>query len=235
MPDPHVPPSDVAQSGDPSLMREGRVMQQAEDEPVLALPSPAVAIGEEEPLTELSAEELQDRLIARRRDIQFRLEAIKHEVMEIGEDVNVGGRPLMDRVRERPWAALGLALASGATVGLLLGIISRVRRAPDPDLASDVIRVHTAAILESAADRVARGASLEDALAEEARKRPVVFVPTDEEPAVQQAASTSRQMVDVALKTAVGIGIKTGLDQLTQRLTGHEEVFEALEDAADEG
>ena len=221
-------------SGDPGLMQDRRTAQQAEDQPVLALPSPSVPIGEEEPLSELSADELQARLLARRRDIQFRIEAIKQEVVQIGEDVNVGGRPLMDRVRERPWAVLGLAAAGGATLGLLWGLGKRARRMPDPDLASDVIRVHTAALLESAAKRVSRGASLDDALAEEARRRPVVFVPADEQPVAKQAASSTRQVVDTALKTAVGIGVKTGLDQLTQRLTGHEEVFNALEDAAED-
>lgn len=221
-------------TNDPTLVSGQNTGLPAEKEPVLPLPSPPVELADGVDLASLSAEDLQDRLKARRRDIQFRVDALKHELVQVAEDVNVGGRPLMDRVRERPVAALGFALASGATLGLLWGIGKRARRRPGPDHAAEIIRFHTARMLESAATRVARGASVDDAIHEEVRRHPVVFVPADEEPVVKQAASSTRQIVDTALKTAVGIGVKTGLDQLTKRLTGHEETFEAIKDASDD-
>lgn len=224
----------MPETSDPSLVSNQKTGLPAEKEPVFPLASPPVRLGDEVDLATLSAEDLQDRLKARRRDIQFRLSAIQHEIVQVAEDVNLGGRPLMDRVRERPLAALGLALGAGATLGLLWGFGKRARRRPVPDHAADIIRLHTARMFHSASQRVARGMTVDEALEHEVRDRPVVFIPADEEPAIKQAVSTTRQMVDTALKTAIGIGVKTGMDHLTKRLTGHEETFEALKDAADD-
>ncbi|MEM1056418.1 MAG: hypothetical protein AAGI52_12925 [Bacteroidota bacterium] len=191
--------------------------------------TPVVQPGEN--LKGLSSADLKSRLDARQRDLTFHVRALGQELGLVADDVVVGERPLLDRVRERPLAALGLALAAGATLGLLWGFGRRARKRPGPDLAADVIRYHSVAFREAAARRVARGAKVEDALAEEARRRPVVFVPADEQPAILEEKSSTRQLIDTALKTAVGIGVKTASDQLTKKLTGHEETFEALQDA----
>ncbi len=201
-------------------------------EPLLALPSAPVDLGDDPDLASLSAEDIRARLNATQRDMKFRIDAIKHEVAHVGDDVNIGGRPLMDRFREKPLAALGLALASGAMLGLLWGLRRRSKRLPDPDDSADVIRFHVAHMLDSAAHRVARGELADDALASEARKRPVIYVPREDDTRTPSAPGSSKQAFDVAMKTAVGIGVKTGLDVLTKRFTPHEEVFEALADEA---
>ena len=203
-----------------------------EAEPRVVLPAPPVTIGDGTDLSQLSADDLQARLAARERDIKFRIDALKHEALSIAEDVNIGGRPLMDRVRERPLAALGLMIGAGATLGLLWGLGKRARRRPDPNDREDVIRYHVATMLDAAAARVARGATADDAIAAEVRKRPVVFVPNDDETRIKPALSSSRQAADAAFKTAAGIAVKTVADVLTKRFTGHEEVFEAMADDA---
>lgn len=201
--------------------------------PNVSLPSPSTPVLQpEESLDGLSAAELKSRLEARQRDLQFRVRALGQELGLVADDVVIADRPLIDRVRQRPLAAVGLALAAGATIGLLWGFGKRARRRPDPDFAGDLIRYHTASLVRAASRRVARGESTDDAIAAEVRRRPVVFVPADEEPVVKQAKSSTREIVDVALKSAVGIGVKTAADRLTQQLTGHEETFEALKDAA---
>ena len=175
--------------------------------PNASLPSPAVPVLQpEESLDGLSATELKSRLDARQRDLTFRVRALGQELGLVADDVVIEERPLVDRIRQRPLAAVGLALASGALLGVLWGIRSRSKSRPGPDFAGDIIRFHTGKVLESAAKRVARGADVDGAIAEEIRRQPVVFVPADEEP-VTQAASSTRQLVDTALKTVVGIGV----------------------------
>lgn len=217
---------DLQNTSDPKTPAEKKA------ETLLALPDAPVKITGDVDLADLTAEDLQARLDARQRDIKFRIDALKHEVMEVAEDVNVGGRPLMDRIRERPLAALGLSLASGAMVGLLWGLRKRAKRLPGPSDRDDVIRYHVATLIDAAAMRVARGTSADDALAAEVRKRPVVFVPNDDETRIKPTPTTRKQATDTALKTLTGIAVKTGMDLLTKRFTGHEEVFEAM---ADEG
>ncbi|MEM6327793.1 MAG: hypothetical protein AAF791_11805 [Bacteroidota bacterium] len=202
--------------------------------PNVSLSSPATPVLQpQESLDGLSAADLKSRLDARQRDLTFRVRALGQELGLVADDVVVEERPFIDRVQQRPLVAVGLALATGALLGLTWGLRARAKKRPGADLAGDVLRFHTAKVMELAARRVARGADVTAAIEEEVRRQPVVLVPPDEAIAEAQAASTTRQMVDTALKTAIGIGVKTGMDQLTKRLTGHEETFEALQDAAD--
>ncbi|OZC02684.1 hypothetical protein [Rubricoccus marinus] len=204
-------------------------------EELLPLPSAHVELGDGVDLSSLSAEDIRARLNATQRDMKFRIQAIKHEVAHVADDVNIDGRPLSDRFRERPLAALALAIASGATLGLLWGLRRRSKRLPSRDERTDVVQYHVAALLDAAALRVARGASADEALQAEVRKRPVVFVPREDETTLAGQPGAKKQAFDVAMKTAVGIGVKTGLDLLTKRFTNHEEVFEALADEASDG
>ena len=199
-------------------------------DPLLSLPAPPITLDDATDLSQLSAEDIKARMQARQRDIKFRIEALKHEALTLTEDVNVGGRPLMDRIRERPLAAVGLALATGALTGLLWGLRKRSKRLPDPNDRDDVIRYHVATLIDAAALRVARGASADAALAAEVRKRPVVFVPNEDETRIQPPVTSRKQAADAAFKTAAGIAVKTAADMLTKRFTGHEEVFEAMAD-----
>ena len=73
--------------------------------------------------------------------------------------------------------------------------------------------------------RVALGGDPERSLKRVIRRRaPLVnYRPPDPEP-----AGPIRQSFDLAVKSAVGFGLKAGLDMLTKQLTGKPEVMEAV-------
>ena len=183
-------------------------------------------------LSMLSAEDLRARILARERDMKFRVDALKHEVMTVGEDLNVGGRPAMDIVREDPVRAVAVAAGGGLLVGIVLGIVSRLRHRPEPDHGLEAVQVRLAHLIDDAARRVARGTSAEEALRATTRGLPVYAQPASPgKTATAQASSSIRQAVDMAVKSAVGFAIKASTDQLTRKLTGKSDTLQAVAEA----
>lgn len=176
----------------------------------------------------LTAEEVKQRLIARERDIRYHLDALKHEAATAFDDVNVGGRPLMDRIRQRPEVATLAAAGVGAVVGALFGLRARRRRRPVPQDDVDFIRARLGVALEDAARRAARGADVETAIRDAMETMPVAY--GDAQAAAAQARSSFREAVDVAVKSAVGIAAKSLMDQAIRKYTGHDGTFDALAD-----
>ncbi|PAP77459.1 hypothetical protein [Rubrivirga marina] len=176
----------------------------------------------------LSAEEIKLRLVARERDMRYHLDALKHEASTAFDDVNVGGRPLMDRIRQRPELATLAAAGVGALVGVLLGVRARRKRRPVADDDIDFIRARLGVALEDAAHRAARGADVEDALRDAMDTMPVVY--GDAQAAAVQARSSFREAIDVAVKSAVAIAAKSLMDSAIRKYTGHEGAFDALSD-----
>jgi len=175
---------------------------------------------------QLSADEVRQRLIARERDIRYHLDALKHEALTVFDDVNLGGRPVIDRIRERKEEALALAAGAGVVVGLLFGLRARAKRRPDEEDASvQLIQARLNVALDQAAHRVARGAEAKDAIEGAMETMPVVYGDGSKIPRPRSAA---QQAVEVAVTTAVGFGVKTALDLLVRRYTPHDETFEAL-------
>jgi ElaB/YqjD/DUF883 family membrane-anchored ribosome-binding protein len=185
-------------------------------------------------LSMLSAEDLRARILARERDMKFRIDALKHEVVTVGEDLNVGGRPVMDIVRQDPVRAVAVAVGSGLLVGLVLGVVSRRRHRPEPDHGLEAVQVRLAHLIDDAARRVARGTSAEDALRATTRDLPV-YTPSASagKTAQAQASSSVRQAVDMAVKSAVGFALKAATDQLTRKLTGKSDTVAAVAEAPD--
>lgn len=198
-----------------------------------ALPMPPVTVGGDDRLDDLSPEDIRARLVARERDLKFHLAALRHEAATVADDVNIGGRPLMDIIRGRALVALGTAAAAGALVGALAGLRARAKRRPHTDDEVDFVRARLALAVEDAARRVARGADTEAAIRRSMREVPVIYGDSQVGAALDQTRSSTREVVDVAVKSAVGFAAKAAVDQLTQRLTGHEETFAAVADAAD--
>lgn len=196
------------------------------------IPGPSVPIGGDVRLDSLSAEEIEHRLAARERDLKFHLSALRHEAATIGDDINIGGRPVMDIIRAQPVVAVGTALATGALLGALLGLRARAKRRPPTDDGIDFVRARLAIALEDAAQRVAWGADSEAALKAAMKSMPVIYGDS-QSTAAMQARSSTREAIDVAVKSAVGFAAKAAVDQLTQKLTGHEETFAAVADAVD--
>ncbi|MEM6287640.1 MAG: hypothetical protein AAF845_10830, partial [Bacteroidota bacterium] len=98
-----------------------------------SVPSPPVTVDGGVSLDALSAEELEQRLEARERDLKSHLAALRHEAVTIADDVNIGGRPLMDIIRAQPVVAVATAVATGALLGVLLGARARAKRRPALD------------------------------------------------------------------------------------------------------
>ena len=200
------------------------------------LPSPPVRVPEridpDHTTRPLPASEIRARLDARQRDIEYHLTALKHEVTTVA-DVSVGGRPLPDVAREH---ALRNALIAGgvaALLGLLRGLRKRARRRAAFDSGAAFEEARLDAVLDAAARLVARGKDREAALKSVLRSVPaVVPAPPERRPRRVQAATSGAGTV--VLQAAAGFAAKTALDLLTKRLTGHEETFSAVADAADD-
>ena len=202
------------------------------DDPISgALPSP---LGPADDLSTvmMTADEVRQRLAARERDIKYHLAALKHEATTVFDDVNVGGRPLMDRIRAQPHLALALSAGTGALLGVLAGLraTAKKRRALEAEPPVGFVRARLDFAVEDAAQQVARGADTESAIRRAMAAVPVAYADGS---AMSQARSTRAELVDVAMKTAVGFAAKSAMDLLVKRLTGHEETFAALADAAD--
>ncbi len=195
------------------------------------IPGPPVDVGDDVDLDSLTADQIRARLAARERDLKYHVEALKHEAQTVFDDVNVGGRPLMDRIRQRPVAAVGLAAAAGALVGVLLGLRKRAKRRPArTEDHVEFVRARLDLALDRAAERVARGASVEKAMQASMATVPAVFGDVK----APEAHHTSHQTaLDVALQTAVGFGVKTAMDLAIRRFSDSDGTFDALADAAD--
>ncbi|MEM0963081.1 MAG: hypothetical protein AAGK21_11170 [Bacteroidota bacterium] len=177
----------------------------------------------------LSADDVKARLDAREKDIKYHIEALQHETLTLFDDVNVGGRPLMDRIREQPLLATAATLGVGLLLGGLMGLRARSKRlSARPEDAIDVIRIKLAAVREDAAQRVARGTSVDDAIRQSMRSMPVAY--GDATGAGAQAVSSTKQAVDVAVKSAVGFLAKAAADQLVRKYTSHAGTIDALTD-----
>ena len=176
----------------------------------------------------LTADQVRQRLIARERDIQYHIDALKHEAMTVFDDVNIDGRPLTDRIREKPEEFVAAAAGAGVFVGVVLGLWARARRRPDPEDEVGFVRVRLDVALEEAAHRVARGEDTEAALRHAMEPMPVAYGDTGA--GVGRGHSSSRQALDVALQTAVGFGVKAVIDVLVRRYTDHDGTIDALTD-----
>ena len=196
------------------------------------IPGPPVDVGDDVALDQLTADQIRARLAARERDLQYHVAALKHEASTLFDDVVVDGRPLMDRIREKTALAVGAAAGAGALVGVVLGVAARIRRRPpEPEDHVEFVRARLALALDQAADRVARGASVEEAMEKSMATVPAVFgdvkVPEGHHRTSKQTA------LDVAVQTAIGFGVKTAMDLAIRRYTGADGTFDALADAVD--
>lgn len=189
-------------------------------------------------LAMLSPDDIKARIVARERDMKFRIESLKREVVTVGEDIVYDGRPLFDVVRGKPWETAAIVGGAGIFVGVLLGLWARRGNRVEPDHGLNAIRARIATLVDEAAAKVAKGTSAEDAIRSTTREFPV-YTPsapqTTAGAASAQAKSSVRQAVDLAVKSAVGFAIKAGTDQLTQKLTGKKDTLTAIAEAPERG
>lgn len=175
----------------------------------------------------LSSAELRARLDARQRDIQNHLAGLRHELSTVA-DVTVAGRPVLDHVRSEPLRALAVSAAAGATLGVLVAALGRLfRQKPDESEEGVAVRLLVGSLLDEAAERVARGEDTDVALRRAARRHsPTIYYA----PQSASARGMVRETLDLAVKSALGFAVKTGMDVLAEKLTGTPEVFAAVEE-----
>lgn len=171
---------------------------------------------------DLSYDQLKERIEGRERSMRRHVEGLKQELTTVS-DVTVGGRPVLDYVREQPLLAVGVA----AGVGLLAGLVGGLASRPEPESPSDHdlwMSAYLEDVIEEGGFRVQGGEDAETALRKVLRKRaPVVVLEAEAKPVAQ-----ARGTVSMLLNTALGFGMKLALDQVAQRLTGEEEIVDAL-------
>ncbi len=201
-------------------------------EPTLgAIPGRPASLGNDVSLDTLTPDEIKARLAARERDLKYHIEALKHEATSVLDDVNVGGRPLMDLIRQRKQIALAAGAAAGSLLGLVWGLRARAKRRPEPTGDHiEFVRARLDAAVEEAAGRVARGESVDEAMKRSMKAMPAVF--GDSKPP-RPAQNQHQTLTNVALTTAMGFAVKTALDLATKRFTDSDETFEAIAEAVD--
>ncbi len=189
-------------------------------------PKREVVISKDESLDDLRA-----RLEARETGIRDHLAGLKAELTTL-DDFAVGGRPLLDHVRADPMRAVAYSAAGGAVVGVLAGLVSRWRREEASD-EEQTLRLFTTAMMDDAAEFAAHGDDLKQALRKAARRHaPTIYLAAPGS-AGTQARGAIREGFDLALKSAMGFGVKMAMDMLSKRLTGTPEVFTATQEASD--
>ena len=172
-----------------------------------------------------SLDDLRERLEGRERSIRNHLEGLKNEVTIA--DVNVGGRPVLDYVREDPLRAVGVAAGVGLLAGLVTGLMGREE--PDEPGEHDLLMsAYFNDLLDDAGSHVRGGDESETALRKALRHRaPLIVLEAPEEATKKRAAS----MFGAVLNTALGFGVKLAMDRLAQELTGEDEIVDALNEA----
>lgn len=171
--------------------------------------------------------DIQREIDARADDIRRRLAALKHELTTFS-DVTAAGQPVLDRLRADPERAVALGAGAGFALGSVSGLLAWRRRRKEVRSEGHAARTLIASLLGEASAAVAKGQKPEVALREWAKgKGPLVYYA----PAPTPARGAVREQLDLAFKTAMGFALKAGMDQLTKKLTGKPEVFQAAKDA----
>ena len=173
----------------------------------------------------LTVDDVRNRLAARERDMRYHIEALKHEAMTVLDDVNVEGRPLMDRIREKPEEALALAGGVAALVGFLWGLRRRAQRRPETDEDIAFIKARLGVALDHAAHRVAAGSPTDEALREAMEEMPVVYGDASK---LKPSRSSRKLAADAALTAAAGFLATSLADMAIRRFTGHTGALDAL-------
>ena len=212
---------------------------------MIDLPSTApTATGEPDPeraetatkVAEHSADEIQQAMRRRIESIQRRADALKSEMNVQG--LTLKDQPAPEWVTSNPEKVALAAAGVGTALAIVTGIPGKLRRRREKrqrqEDQSDVLRYYLDAVVDDAARRRVEGGvatSAEGAMHEAIRASgPVIYAPTEPEPT---ARGTLRQAFDLAFKTALGFAVKALMDELIQKLTGEEELFEALSNADD--
>ncbi len=180
-----------------------------------------------------SPADLQIRLDARADSIRRHLAALRHELTSASSfkaDFEAAGRPALDEVREHPERSLMLSAGAGAAVGALLGLSAWRQKRKEVRSQAGAARMALASLLGGASGVLAKGKRTDEAIKQFAEKHGPLVVYAN---APSPTKGSIHETLDLAVKTALGFGVKTGMDLLTKKLTGKPEVFQAAKDATE--
>ena len=163
----------------------------------------------------LAKNDVRVELAAKEKAIGLRLQGLQHELETTGE-------ALQDAIFSHPLVSAGGALLAGVTTGLVFGGRRKKRRKADrPDV--EVPTAHRN-LVEQYIDAVARRVQQAEAdgvdpqkavrRALEGRVPVVTYAPAS----AQQEEGFFKQGFDLAIKTAFGFAVRSGLDFVTDRL-----------------
>jgi hypothetical protein len=128
---------------------------------------------------------------------------------------------------------VGSSVAAGAAVALTVyGLRRAFRRRPEVDEQALLMRGYLDEIVDDAAYRVATGEDTDDAISDAFASRPPLIVMDSHSREARPGVMT--ELFSSVLTTALGFGIKIGMDMLAQRLTGEPEVIQAVQSARDD-
>lgn len=173
----------------------------------------------------LTQHQLRAELETRKTLLDYHLSGLQSEMTVA--DVNVGGRPVLDYVRDQPLLAAGVAVGVGVVAGLVTGLMGR--EAPEEPSDYDLLMgAYLNDLLDDAGSRVRRGDDSEAALRKALQRRaPLVVMEAPEEPVKERASS----IFSVLVNTALGFGVKLAMDRMAQQLTGEDEIVEAMKES----
>ncbi|RMF60856.1 MAG: hypothetical protein D6746_06275 [Bacteroidetes bacterium] len=153
---------------------------------------------------QLKREEVEARLREKDEQIARRLEALRSEVTGVGAEIR--------RRLENPLVLLGVTLAGGLLVGLMVGRRRRRRRNRGPaglDVLADVVA-------RDAARRLRKGAEPEEAVREALADRLQLLVPAPQ--AEEASEGLIRGTLRMAAHMAGGLLIRNLIEQALYRL-----------------
>ena len=178
-------------------------------------------------VAERTADEIKEAMLRRIESLQRRGDALKSEANFQG--LTLKNQPAPEWITSNPERVALATAGVGAALALLTGLPGKLRRRREKkrrrDDQSDVLRYYMNAIVDDAARRRMDGdasMSAEGAMNDAIRASgPVIYAPPEPEAA---GKGTMRQIIDLAVKTAIGFAVKAVMDEMTQKLTGEDEL-----------
>ena len=166
----------------------------------------------------LNRSELEAQLSGKSASISARLEALQKEV---------GALSLRQFINDKPLLGVGVAVAAGLFLGLLVGGRGKSSRGRSAFHAS-LIDGYIDAVANDVRKLTGRGKDVSKAVTEALRDRVplIVYSPGEGE----TTRGTIMQAADLALKTAAGFAVKAAIDYATTRI----DLEKLLGDMADE-
>lgn len=154
----------------------------------------------------LNKDDVRAQLDNRKETIQLRIDALEGEVSTTGDAVR-------DAVLGHPLVIAGAAVAAGLLVGFLF---KGSRRGKGPDAHRALVDAYIDAVANDAHRYARRGRTTDDAVREALQDRvPLVVY---EASAHGERSSLLARLLNLTLSTAVGFGVKAGIDFLSHRI-----------------